>query len=107
MRKLHVQVFGNLSEKSEPEVAKNLFAILERLRQWLWRWWHQQFFLRYTLLKNDVNVTNTLYVPAGQRAQLTLQDGTVVWLNATIDVNLSGSFFGKGAKSFTVGEAFF
>jgi transmembrane sensor len=25
---------------------------------------------------------NTLYVPAGQRAQITLQDGTTVWLNA-------------------------
>ena len=28
------------------------------------------------------NVMNTLYTPAGQRAQLVLQDGTEVWLNA-------------------------
>ena len=41
-------------------------------------------FLTRTLTLPSTSATemNTLYVPAGQRAQLTLQDGTQVWLNA-------------------------
>lgn len=30
----------------------------------------------------EIIADNTLYVPAGQRVKLTLQDGTDVWLNA-------------------------
>jgi len=41
---------------------------------------------------ND-SALNTLYVPAGQRAQITLQDGTCVWLERSIDIDLSFPFF--------------
>ena len=39
------------------------------------------------------NVMNTLYTPAGQRAQLVLQDGTEVWLNAKSKLDLSSPFY--------------
>lgn len=61
------------------------------------------FFTLY-FVKNDVNVTNTLYVPAGQRAQLTLQDGTVVWLNAQSTLTYPARFSGKERRVSLVGE---
>lgn len=55
----------------------------------------------------EESVSNTLYVPAGQRARLTLQDGTEVWLNAKSTL-VYPSYFGAGERRVTVtGEAFF
>jgi ferric-dicitrate binding protein FerR (iron transport regulator) len=50
---------------------------------------------------------NTLYVPAGQRAQITLQDGTTVWLNAKSTLRYPSRFAGKERKVTLTGEAFF
>lgn len=50
---------------------------------------------------------NTLYVPAGQRAQLTLQDGTQVWLNAKSTLKYPSNFSKKSRKVEVIGEAFF
>ncbi|WP_075556357.1 FecR family protein [Parabacteroides timonensis] len=47
-----------------------------------------------------------LVVPAGQRAELTLPDGTKVWLNAGSKLSYP-SFFGKERKVFLSGEGFF
>lgn len=46
---------------------------------------------------------NTLYVPAGQRARLLLQDGTEVWLNANSTLHFSE----KEREVTVTGEAFF
>jgi ferric-dicitrate binding protein FerR (iron transport regulator) len=64
-------------------------------------------FITLNFAKNDAGITNTLYVPAGQRAQLTLQDGTVVWLNAQSKLTYPARFSGKERKVSLVGEAFF
>lgn len=50
---------------------------------------------------------NTLYTPAGQRAQLTLQDGTTVWLNANSTLIYPSQFTGKQRRVQVQGEAFF
>ena len=50
---------------------------------------------------------NTLYVPAGQRAQITLQDGTKVWLNAQSTLIYPSHFSKKKREVEIVGEAFF
>lgn len=47
-----------------------------------------------------------LVVPAGQRAELTLPDGTKVWLNAGSKLSYP-SFFEKERKVFLTGEGFF
>ncbi len=50
---------------------------------------------------------NTLRVPAGQRASLTLSDGTEVWLNANSTLTYPARF-GNGAREVSIsGEAFF
>lgn len=50
---------------------------------------------------------NTLVVPAGQRAQLTLQDGTSVWLNAQSTLTYPARFSGKTRRVTVSGEAYF
>jgi ferric-dicitrate binding protein FerR (iron transport regulator) len=50
---------------------------------------------------------NTLYVPAGQRAQITLQDGTTVWLNAKSTLRYPSRFAGKERQVTLTGEAYF
>ncbi len=50
---------------------------------------------------------NKLYVPAGQRAKLTLPDGTDVWLNAQTTLTYPTFFSGKERRVLVEGEAFF
>ena len=52
-------------------------------------------------------VMNTLYVPAGQRAKLTLQDGSTVWLNANSTLTYPSKFARKGRNVSVEGEAYF
>lgn len=61
----------------------------------------------YELQDNFQTQTNTLYVPAGQRASITLQDGTVVWLNAQSTLTYPSHFYGKERAVSIIGEAFF
>jgi ferric-dicitrate binding protein FerR (iron transport regulator) len=67
------------------------------------------FFLTRTLiLQSDAHAEmNTLYVPSGQRAQLTLHDGTQVWLNAQSILTYPARFSGKQREVSVVGEAYF
>lgn len=53
------------------------------------------------------NVMNTLYTPAGQRAQLVLSDGTEVWLNAKSKLIYPARFTDEIRKVSIEGEAFF
>lgn len=55
----------------------------------------------------SANIMNTLYTPAGQRAQLVLQDGTEVWLNAKSKLVYPAQFVGKERRVTVEGEAFF
>lgn len=65
-------------------------------------------FVTLYFVKNDIStIKNTLYVPAGQRAQLTLQDGTNVWLNAQSTLIYPSHFSNKERKVILKGEAYF
>jgi ferric-dicitrate binding protein FerR (iron transport regulator) len=50
---------------------------------------------------------NLLTVPAGQRAKLTLNDGTTVWLNSRSTLSYPGTFSGDTRKVILDGEAYF
>lgn len=66
------------------------------------------FFATQYFLQNTANSEiNTLVVPAGQRAHLTLQDGTSVWLNAQTSLTYPASFSGKTRRVSVSGEAYF
>jgi transmembrane sensor len=49
----------------------------------------------------------SLYVPSNQRARVTLQDGTEVWLNANSTLSYSSYFSGNERRVTLSGEAFF
>lgn len=55
----------------------------------------------------EIIADNTLYVPAGQRVKLTLQDGTDVWLNAQTTFTYPAVFSEKERRVSIQGEAFF
>ncbi|MDR2765339.1 MAG: FecR domain-containing protein [Tannerella sp.] len=52
-------------------------------------------------------ITNTLSVPAGQRVNVTLQDGTHVWLNAQTRLTYPSRFADRERRVTIEGEAFF
>lgn len=50
---------------------------------------------------------NTIKVPAGQRVELTLADGTHIWLNARSELSYPASFNGDRREVHLKGEGFF
>ena len=67
-------------------------------------WITNHFLINSPVLVAD---NNTLFVPAGQRAQITLQDGTIVWLNAKSTLIYPSHFFGDERTVSISGEAYF
>lgn len=69
------------------------------------------FTLAYTFLP-DKNLTEpasmqTIFVPPGQRAELTLTDGTKVWLNAKTTFTFPNKFTADGRNVTLDGEGYF
>jgi ferric-dicitrate binding protein FerR (iron transport regulator) len=55
----------------------------------------------------DKVAMQSLYVPAGQRAEIKLQDGTKVWLNANTTLTFPNQFSGKTREVSINGEGYF
>lgn len=69
--------------------------------------WYASFYYNQTDSNIYAETTNTLSVPAGQRASITLCDGTEVWLNAKSTL-IYPSQFKKGERRVKlIGEAYF
>ena len=49
----------------------------------------------------------TVYVPAGQRTQVTLADGTMVWVNGKSTLTFPSQFASRTRKVELDGEAYF
>lgn len=85
----------------------------------LWKWVGSvaaaviTLFLLYNIpvfMKKDVQqeiALNTIKVPAGQRVEVTLADGTHIWLNARSEFSYPVSFNGDKREVYLKGEAFF
>jgi len=68
------------------------------------------FVSRYLLPESPIQnpvAMQTLHVPAGQRAEITLEDGTKVWLNAKTTLTFPNQFSGKTREVKLDGEGFF
>lgn len=65
------------------------------------------YFMTNDYLYNKASLPQTVTVPAGQRAQITLADGTRVWLNAQSTLTYASNF-GRGERNVELdGEAYF
>ena len=64
------------------------------------------YILIQTLQKENVEM-QTVYVPAGQRTQVTLADGTMVWVNGKSTLTFPSQFASRTRKVELDGEAFF
>ncbi len=62
--------------------------------------------LYFSNRSGSLNLT-TLHVPTGQRAQLTLEDGTTIWVNAQSTLRYPSKFSKKTRKVEIIGEAYF
>jgi transmembrane sensor len=58
-------------------------------------------------VKDAATAYNTLTVPYGKRATLSLQDGTTVWLNAGSKLIYPATFEGRNREVYIDGEAYF
>lgn len=56
---------------------------------------------------NELIAMQTIHIPAGQRAELTLVDGTKVWLNAKTTFTFPNRFSAKSRNVVLDGEGFF
>ena len=66
-----------------------------------------RYFLPEIVPQNSGLAMQTLHVPAGQRAELTLEDGTKVWLNAKTTLTFPNHFSEKNREVKLDGEGFF
>ena len=60
-----------------------------------------------TITENDEDFYNTISTPNGGEYQITLSDGTKVWLNAASSIRFPVLFNNKERKVFITGEAYF
>lgn len=60
-----------------------------------------------TITENDENFYNTITTPRGGQYQVTLADGTLVWLNAASSIRFPVVFTGTERKVTITGEAYF
>lgn len=67
-------------------------------------YWVSTRYMNPFMLEAEMNI---LYVPAGQRARITLQDGTIVWLNAQSTLTYPSHFIDKDRRVSLIGEGYF
>jgi ferric-dicitrate binding protein FerR (iron transport regulator) len=69
------------------------------------------FFVKYILLKPSSKPLNinyiTVYTPPSQKSQLTLSDGTMIWLNSGTKIKYSSQYGLQTRDIYLEGEAFF
>lgn len=65
------------------------------------------YFMTTDFIYNKGALPQTITVPAGQRAQITLADGTRVWLNSKSTLTYAGNFGRKDRNVQLDGEAYF
>jgi Fe2+-dicitrate sensor, membrane component len=58
-------------------------------------------------VKNEIVAMQSIYVPAGQRVELNLTDGTKVWVNALTTISFPEKFSEQTRDVYLDGEAFF
>ncbi len=114
LRKLNDIILWSSPEIDEmPRRARNIrplkSVLLETLKIasiFIFAFFALQFADKHIFEKNTLEY-QALYVPAGQRAEFTLQDGTKVWLNANATLKIPTKFGNDSRTVILDGEGFF
>lgn len=117
LRKLHDIAIWHTSPVTETEQrnAKNVqfqswrkpyFEILKYVAIFVIAIAISHFLLSESSQINSIK-NQSLYVPAGQRAEITLEDGTKVWINANTTLTFPNHFSGPTREVSIDGEGFF
>lgn len=114
LRKLYDITLANLDESSEKQSTLNKRLRIKSIYKEALKIAATvivAFGLSYTLFtlanRKEEVVMQSLYVPSGQRAELTLADGTVVWLNAQTKLTFPSRFDNKKREVQLDGEGYF
>lgn len=76
-----------------------VFLVAFGLYSWLFPTWQEE--------EQQLLAMKSMYVPEGQRAEISLTDGTKVWLNAQTSLSFPERFTGDERQVFLDGEAYF
>lgn len=101
------QADKQLSEKKLPKRKSFVFEILKIAAVFILSLLVVKYYNSETKLPEPLVVSQTLHVPAGQRAEITLEDGTKVWLNANTTLIFPNRFSAKSREVKLDGEGFF
>jgi len=112
LRTLYDIILGNLSEKTSKSsqnknAGRNSLIIFIQIAASILITFG---FSYYLFSKNDPKenvIMQTLNIPAGQRAELILTDGTKVWLNALTTLTFPNKFDENSREVYLDGEAYF
>jgi ferric-dicitrate binding protein FerR (iron transport regulator) len=88
-------------------VRKPAYELMKIAAVFLLVWGGMQFMANYRQEKKPPLAYQTLFVPAGQRAELTLPDSTKVWLNAQSKITYPSRFEEGNRHIVLDGEAYF
>lgn len=107
-----MMLVGNLKKKPEPVRSKSGYFIRELLKiasvVLITVFATTSMFVFFGNRDNGQTAMNTITVPAGQRVNIDLPDGTNVWLNAGTSMKYPAAFLsGKTREVILDGEAYF
>lgn len=100
--------------------ADSISTVQRRPKKVFWNWFQRvaaifilgatvSLAISYSVFnsKNNELVFQEIIVPAGARSEITLPDGSKIWLNASSSLKYSNQFGKKQREIFLTGEAFF
>jgi ferric-dicitrate binding protein FerR (iron transport regulator) len=112
LRILYDMTLAHEPEQSLPQIAKptgRIFLELAKIAAVICITFGCSYYFLSHLLEREEEETamQTLHIPAGQRAELTLTDGTKVWLNALTTLTFPNKFTKDSREVYLDGEAYF
>lgn len=103
-RKKHFQFIDNQKKRIKRRLILKVIGYAASIVILIGGTWFTSQYQQNRLL---TKTTNKLYAPAGQRACITLNDGTKIWLNSKSTLIYPAHFTAKERRVTIIGEAYF
>jgi ferric-dicitrate binding protein FerR (iron transport regulator) len=104
---VHLRMLMRLNKEIRPSRTRSMLLRIAAVAAMLAIFF--TFYMAWQVLRKPSPTAQfaSLYVPKNQKKQITLADGTMVWLNAGSELKYSRVFSGKTREIYLSGEAFF